>query len=74
LKLHTDGQGNWQDGEGKELVELDGCRDIDICPTPFTNSFPLRRESLARTLNTESGAERALARVSCLYSSRFVPM
>ena len=24
-----------------------GCRDIDIWPTPFTNSFPIRREPLA---------------------------
>jgi len=47
LSLHTDGKGNWQDGEGRILVELDGCMDIDIWPTPFTNSFPMRRQPMA---------------------------
>jgi hypothetical protein len=47
LSLHTDGKGNWQDGEGRLLVELDGCMDIDIWPTPFTNSFPIRRQPMA---------------------------
>jgi hypothetical protein len=47
LNLHTDGNGNWQDGEGRSLVELDGCVDIDIWPTPFTNSFPIRRQPMA---------------------------
>jgi hypothetical protein len=26
---------------------LDGCLDIDIWPTPFTNTFPIRRAPLA---------------------------
>lgn len=43
LSLQTDGKGKWQDGVGKALPELDGCTDIDIWPTPFTNSFPIRR-------------------------------
>jgi uncharacterized protein len=47
LSLRTDGKGNWQDGEGKPLAELDGCMDIDIWPTPFTNSFPILREPMA---------------------------
>ncbi len=46
LQLRTDGQGHWQDGQGKALGELDGCLDIDIWPTPFTNSFPIRRQPL----------------------------
>ena len=46
LSLRTDGQGQWQDGAGFALDDLDGCMDIDIWPTPFTNSFPIRREQL----------------------------
>ncbi|ANH70654.1 hypothetical protein ABE85_17330 [Mitsuaria sp. 7] len=47
MQLKTDGGGHWQDGEGRALADLDGCLDIDIWPTPFTNSFPIRRVSLA---------------------------
>lgn len=47
MALHTDGKGRWRDGTGQPLTELDGCLDIDIWPTPFTNSFPIRRRPLA---------------------------
>lgn len=47
LGLHTDAQGHWRDGDDRPLADLDGCRDIDIWPTPFTNSFPIRREPMA---------------------------
>lgn len=47
LSLRTDSQGRWQDGEGRVLEELEGCSDIDIWPTPFTNSFPINRAPLA---------------------------
>jgi hypothetical protein len=47
LSLRTDGRGRWRDGDGRAIAELDGCVDIDIWPTPFTNSFPVRREPLA---------------------------
>ena len=47
LHLQTDGQGHWFDGEDHALPALQGCRDIDIWPTPFTNSFPVRRVALA---------------------------
>lgn len=47
LSLRTDGQGHWQRGEGSAIAELDGCMDIDIWPTPFTNSFPIHREPMA---------------------------
>jgi hypothetical protein len=46
LNLRTDGHGRWRDGDGRAIDELDGCVDIDIWPTPFTNSFPVRREPL----------------------------
>jgi len=47
LRLQTDGRGHWQRGDGQLMAELDGCLDIDIWPTPFTNSFPIRRAPLA---------------------------
>jgi hypothetical protein len=47
LALDTDGEGHWRDGEGRDRPELEGCLDIDIWPTPFTNTFPIRRAPLA---------------------------
>jgi hypothetical protein len=47
LRLHTDGHGHWRHSDGRAIAELDGCVDIDIWPTPFTNSFPIRREPMA---------------------------
>jgi hypothetical protein len=43
LELTHDGVGAWCDGEGTALAHLAGCIDIDIWPTPFTNTFPIRR-------------------------------
>jgi uncharacterized protein len=47
LRLQTDGQGHWRHADGQAINELDGCLDVDIWPTPFTNSFPIRREPMA---------------------------
>ena len=47
LRLQTDGRGHWRDGHDRAIAALDGCMDIDIWPTPFTNTFPIRREPLA---------------------------
>ena len=47
MRFATDGQGHWTDDRGAALPALEGCLDIDIWPTPFTNSFPIRRVSLA---------------------------
>jgi hypothetical protein len=46
LHLQTDGRGHWLDGNRQTMNELDGCFDIDIWPTPFTNSFPIRRSPM----------------------------
>jgi hypothetical protein len=43
LRLTTDGRGHWRDGEARAQPALDDCIDIDIWPTPFTNTFPIRR-------------------------------
>jgi uncharacterized protein len=47
LRLETDGNGQWRDGDARALPELQGCIDIDIWPTPFTNTFPIRRQPMA---------------------------
>lgn len=46
LVLQADGRGNWTDGGGMPLHELDGCVDVDIQATPFTNTLPIRRLAL----------------------------
>lgn len=38
LRLEADGDGHWVD-----RPELDGCIDVDIYPSPFTNTLPIRR-------------------------------
>lgn len=43
LKLRSDGCGRWTDATGGQLDQLDGCIDIDITATPFTNTLPIRR-------------------------------
>ena len=40
LSLQTDGQGHWRHSDGQTFDDLDGCMDVDIWPTPFTNTFP----------------------------------
>lgn len=47
LTLHTDGHGHWHYDDGRPIAELEGCLDIDIWPTPFTNSLPLLRKPLS---------------------------
>jgi uncharacterized protein len=38
--------GRWSDARDARLSHLDGCIDIDIWPTPLTNSFPIWRSDL----------------------------
>jgi hypothetical protein len=46
LSLFSDGEGHWRDASGVPLPEFDGCLDIDISATPFTNSLPIWRLGL----------------------------
>ncbi len=46
LHLYTDSQGQWTDAAGVACSVLDGCLDIDISCTPFTNTLPIRRLAL----------------------------
>ena len=43
LWLATDGHGRWGGKNGAHRTELDGCIDIDLRGTPFTNVVPIRR-------------------------------
>lgn len=47
LTLRSDGAGAWSEADGKPLPDLDGCVDIDLTATPFTNTLPIRRLRLA---------------------------
>jgi hypothetical protein len=46
LELLADGEGRWARRGGEPLPELDGCIDVDISATPFTNTLPIRRLGL----------------------------
>lgn len=46
LRLQSDGVGEWTGADGTALPEFDGCLDIDISATPFTNTLPIRRLNL----------------------------
>lgn len=46
LVLYADGQGRWTDQRGTALPAFDGCIDVDISATPFTNTLPINRLQL----------------------------
>ncbi len=46
LNLRSDGEGEWTDGEGWPIAHLDGCIDVDLAGSPFTNTLPIRRAAL----------------------------
>lgn len=43
LVLTSDGHGLWRDGDSRVQPQLNGCIDVDIAATPFTNTLPIRR-------------------------------
>ena len=43
LDIRADGGGRWADMATGAPLPLDGCVDIDIYPSPFTNTLPMRR-------------------------------
>lgn len=47
LELFSDGAGGWSDDRAEPIPGLRGCIDIDIWPTPLTNSLPIWRSSWA---------------------------
>jgi len=76
LKLRSDGCGRWTDAAGGALTNLNGCVDIDITATPFTNTLPIRRIrlepgeseeiSVAYIWVPELSVEPATQRYTCL--------
>ena len=46
LELLANGEGRWKSRGGEPVPELDGCIDVDISATPFTNTLPIRRLGL----------------------------
>jgi uncharacterized protein len=46
LSLLTDGEGTWTTEHGETIALLQGCLDVDISLTPFTNTLPIRRLAL----------------------------
>ena len=46
LHLFTDGEGSWTTEGGEAIPSLNGCLDVDISATPFTNTLPIRRLAL----------------------------
>lgn len=59
LCLSSDGKGHWRTEDGKALPEFDGCIDIDLAGTPFTNTLPIRRLGLT--------PQSAIAKLTMLY-------
>ena len=46
ISLTANGEGRWFDELGKSMFWLDGCLDVDITATPFTNTLLIRRLAL----------------------------
>ena len=43
MQVRADGRGGWTDALTGAVLPLTGCVDIDIYPSPFTNTLPIRR-------------------------------
>ena len=52
LELARDPDGGWQ-VDGEAAPELEGCDEVDIQATPFTNSLPIRRLGLGKDERAE---------------------
>lgn len=52
VRMEGDGKGNWS-SSGKRVKQFEGCIDIDISLTPFTNSLPINRLNLIQNQRQE---------------------
>ena len=68
LHLRSDGEGEWTDGEGWPIAHLDGCIDVDLAGSPFTNTLPIRRAGLV------AGGEAAEFRMAYVPFDTFKPV
>ncbi|MEW6196911.1 MAG: putative glycolipid-binding domain-containing protein [Bacteroidota bacterium] len=48
LFLKKDSSNQWFDRNGNHLTHYDGCTDVDISLTPFTNTLPINKLKLAK--------------------------
>jgi hypothetical protein len=46
LELWSDGEGNWRGSDHEAIPVLEGCIDVDIQASPFTNTLAIRRLAL----------------------------
>jgi uncharacterized protein len=53
LRLRSDGHGRWTDDHDTPLPALDAAVDVDLPITPFTNTLPIRRLTLAAGASAE---------------------
>ncbi|MDQ3943102.1 MAG: putative glycolipid-binding domain-containing protein [Actinomycetota bacterium] len=60
IDLLADGEGHWTTRGGEAVPELEGCVDVDVSATPFTNTLPIRRLGLG----PEESAELDVAYVA----------
>jgi hypothetical protein len=67
LSLRSDGAGHWLNHDGRPLPEFDGCLDVDLGGTPFTNTLPIRRIDWTR-------AESIAIKVLYVPFDSFVPV
>jgi hypothetical protein len=47
LVIESDGKGHWKKESGESVETWDGCVDLDLSVTPFTNTLPIRRLELS---------------------------
>ncbi len=47
VHLKSDGKGHWTTSSHERVALLDGCIDVDISATPFTNTIAIQRLGLA---------------------------
>ncbi len=52
VAMTSNGEGERRSHSGKTLPALDGCIDIDLAGTPFTNTLPIRRLGFAPEAGT----------------------
>ncbi|HYI13486.1 MAG TPA: putative glycolipid-binding domain-containing protein [Thermoanaerobaculia bacterium] len=77
LELQSDGDGHWHD-----RPDLDGCHDVDIEASPFTNTLAIRRLALAPGASQEiavvfvtpgdDGAQRMMQRYTRISEDRYL--
>ncbi|HYG14457.1 MAG TPA: putative glycolipid-binding domain-containing protein [Bacteroidia bacterium] len=58
LRLESEGKGNWL-LNGLAAPQFDGCMDIDVPLTPFTNTLPIRK------LNLHDGQSQEIQVIYC---------